>query len=105
MNKRLFNKTFYYITWLTHYYNIIVLLMGNKLYFVYIYVGIDECESQPCASGGYCEDYVYGYKCKCTTGYTGFQCETGEIVYFCLQSNSKHPYILRGWKNVLFLLT
>ena len=38
----------------------------------------DECESDPCANGGECENRDNAYSCTCLAGYTGTNCETGE---------------------------
>ena len=38
---------------------------------------INECQSQPCHHGN-CTDGVNSYKCACSAGYTGVNCETGK---------------------------
>ena len=42
-------------------------------------VDIHECSSAPCLNGGGCIDIVNGYTCECRDGYTGSDCETGEL--------------------------
>ncbi|KAK2139966.1 hypothetical protein LSH36_1535g00000 [Paralvinella palmiformis] len=37
---------------------------------------IDECSSNPCQHGGTCYDLIASYKCSCTNGYKGNDCET-----------------------------
>ena len=43
------------------------------------FVDINECDSSPCQNGGTCADAVNGYDCTCLDGYTGDDCETGNI--------------------------
>ena len=45
----------------------------------------DECASGPCQNGGTCTDQVNGYLCSCVAGYSGADCQTGEltVVYEC----------------------
>ena len=40
---------------------------------------IDDCESNPCKNGGCCIDGVDSYTCICSPGYTGHDCETGQM--------------------------
>ena len=37
---------------------------------------IDECVSNPCESGGTCEDRINSYTCSCSDSFTGNLCET-----------------------------
>ena len=41
---------------------------------------IDECSSSPCLNGGFCVDQVNSYRCNCSEGYIGTDCETGKRV-------------------------
>ena len=43
-------------------------------------VDIDECDSSPCEHESTCMDAVNGYTCTCTDGYTGVNCQTGNIL-------------------------
>lgn len=45
--------------------------------YLYCYVDIDECASNPCQNGGTCNDAVNSYTCLCVPGYTGSNCEIG----------------------------
>lgn len=36
---------------------------------------VDECASNPCQHGGFCEDLFRDYVCKCPSGYRGKNCE------------------------------
>ena len=40
---------------------------------------IDECQSDPCKNGATCNNEVNAYTCTCADGYTGVNCDTGEI--------------------------
>ena len=40
---------------------------------------IDDCASHPCKNNGTCTDRVNGFKCTCTPGFHGTQCETGNL--------------------------
>ena len=40
----------------------------------------DGCASSPCQNGGTCFDGINMYTCICDDGYTGFHCETGNIL-------------------------
>ena len=41
-------------------------------------IGIFECVSDPCQNGAQCIDFVNGYLCMCTAGWTGTFCNEGE---------------------------
>ena len=41
-------------------------------------IDIDECSSDPCKNGAKCSDNVNGYTCKCTAGFEGDNCQTGQ---------------------------
>ena len=45
-------------------------------------IDIDDCNPNPCENDGTCGDGVHGYSCTCALGYTGTNCETGEICQF-----------------------
>ena len=42
---------------------------------------VNECDSNPCKYGT-CNDTVGSYTCRCHSGYTGSQCETGNPCFF-----------------------
>lgn len=46
----------------------------------------------PCQNGGTCADQVNGYKCTCSKGYKGVNCETGMYeqlnLNFCTCNNA-----------------
>ena len=41
---------------------------------------IDDCVNEPCANGGTCDDGVNGYTCNCAPGYSGPNCNAGNVV-------------------------
>ena len=45
------------------------------------FLDINECSSVPCQNGGTCVDQVNGYKCTCSPGYTGSNCQTSMFKY------------------------
>ena len=53
----------------------------NFIALVLQFLDIDECESKPCKNGGACEDGENSYTCTCAPGYTGNDCETGNVIY------------------------
>ena len=42
-------------------------------------IDVDECASSPCQNGGTCVDVVNAYTCNCAPGFTGDNCETGNL--------------------------
>ena len=38
------------------------------------------CSSKPCRNGGHCVTSHVGYRCECTAGFTGINCETGTFL-------------------------
>ena len=47
-------------------------------------IDVDECASSPCQNGGTCVDVVNAYTCNCVPGYTGDNCETGNLcIHLC----------------------
>ena len=47
----------------------------------FIFVDIDDCESNPCQNGATCVDGIDSYTCTCVPGFTGHDCETGNIIF------------------------
>ena len=47
---------------------------------VWLFVDIDDCVSHTCANGASCVDDINTYSCKCTAGFTGWNCETGKAI-------------------------
>ena len=40
---------------------------------------INECLWNPCSNNGNCTDLVNQYTCSCVAGYTGINCENGNL--------------------------
>ena len=51
----------------------------HYLLMLHCIIDIDECHSSHCQYGT-CEDLPNGYKCNCNHGYTGTNCETGNMM-------------------------
>ena len=54
----------------------------TTLFIAYAYDNvsdINDCAGNPCLNGGSCNDGVNSYSCDCAYGYTGDNCETGEV--------------------------
>ena len=42
----------------------------------------DRCFINPCLNGGTCNNYHYKYTCSCRSGFTGYNCQTGEEIKY-----------------------
>ena len=56
------------------------LLLFNYWLFKFFHLDIHECGSGPCQNNGTCVAGDGVYTCICTSGFTGGQCETSEIL-------------------------
>ena len=56
--------------------------------FLIWFPDIDECTSAPCHNGGTCVDLRNGYNCSCVPGYTGANCETGNLILISMKNES-----------------
>ena len=48
--------------------------------FVLSYSDIDECAGSPCKNGAKCVNILGSYLCSCKAGFTGRNCDTGQLV-------------------------
>ena len=55
-----------------------IFMMVNLNFFLYL--DIDECQSNPCLNRGTCRNLENHYTCDCQPGYEGINCETGKEV-------------------------
>ena len=54
--------------------------MLKQLHMVFFfYSDIDECSSSPCKNNGTCRDHVNTYSCLCMAGFSGRDCQFGEL--------------------------
>ena len=65
--------------------------------YVYVYTELDECLSGPCLNGN-CTDILNGYTCSCSEGFTGLQCEIGNMIHY-------NPYRAFGGPNKIVYST
>ena len=66
------------------------------LCILYYFLDIDECGSNPCKNGGTCGDGIFSYTCTCVPGYTGHDCETGDMI---------NKYFQSGCKNIIRVIS
>ena len=53
----------------------------NCSYFLYVTVTVENLcagEEPVCLNGGYCVPTIGSYDCRCASGWTGVNCESGE---------------------------
>jgi len=43
------------------------------------FLDIDDCQPMPCKNNATCVDHVNNYTCTCDSGFTGRNCEIGEL--------------------------
>ena len=43
------------------------------------YLDIDECPGSPCKNGATCQNIPGSYLCSCKAGFTGRNCDTGQL--------------------------
>lgn len=68
------------------------------MFLVLIHIDQDECESFPCLHNGTCQNFEGGHRCTCKEGWTGENCNKGELG--AIELNAK----LRKFLGYLFLL-
>ena len=55
---------------------------------IFLMTGVNECASNPCQNGGFCEDGDRGYTCSCADGFLGANCQAGMCSKLLLIGNS-----------------
>ena len=51
-----------------------------------INLDVNECNSNPCKNGGACVDEINSFSCKCSEGYSGYDCSTSKSYYWLIQN-------------------
>ncbi len=59
--------------------------------FAWLFLGINECTSNPCQNGAVCKEGVNKYTCTCAAGYEGVHCENSKST-----SADHTPVLLAG---------
>lgn len=68
------------VAWLTPLKYILKFIM--TLVFLSTFLSVQDqqaCNSAPCSNGGFCVNTGNNYRCECTRGYYGRQCEHGRF--------------------------
>lgn len=55
----------------------------------YICADFPECDSSPCVNGT-CTDLVNNYRCTCTPGYSGRNCDIGKLINLTNMTNTNN---------------
>ena len=53
-------------------------------------IKLDQCLSEPCLNGGYCQSLTNEYECQCLPGFSGLNCEVG---VHCTDTRAQCPKI------------
>lgn len=61
------------------FYSYIHIIQHNVSQLFFLISDFNECVSSPCVHGT-CIDQLHSYTCQCQLGYTGTNCETGQLV-------------------------
>lgn len=78
----------------------------NKLQQLFCLIDVNECQVQPklCAPNGNCVNKNGSYECRCKPGWTGDNCQKGEIIFCFILWKETIPYmwvLLISYKNLL----
>ena len=60
-------------------YETFILIIYTINFYKHLFIDIDNCQPNRCQNGGSCTDLVKGYTCSCAAGYTGDNCEAGNM--------------------------
>lgn len=77
-----------------------------KCGFAICLIDVNECQVQPklCAPNGNCVNKNGSYECRCKPGWTGDNCQKGEIIFCFILWKETIPYmwvLLISYKNLL----
>ena len=56
-------------------------LQDMVVFFIFLHVVGNNCQSSPCQHGGTCINGINVFQCSCTCNYAGVFCESGKFVY------------------------
>lgn len=63
---------------------------NNRITFYDYETDKNECSSGPCQNNGTCLDLINRFQCRCVPGYTGTQCEIGNM-FLLVNRIKKNP--------------
>lgn len=55
-----------------------------SLFLPFFLPDVDECKNSPCKNNGSCTNLMGGYRCDCSGGFTGKDCDQGQAA-FCFR--------------------
>lgn len=71
----------------------------HVLWYIFTFLDIDECASQPCLNNGTCTDYVDLFTCTCLPGFTDVNCGTGIMIVLNVTYLPSMSFI---WRTALY---
>lgn len=78
---------------------------NNRITFYDYETDKNECSSGPCQNNGTCLDLINRFQCRCVPGYTGTQCEIGNIFFLVNRIKKKKTYKIHWYLQKVHLVT